>query len=101
MTGDEIDTVTTGYALKNGVLVRKWTPNSASTDDWKTITQIVFSKPFRDEVLRLAQDDPFAGHLGVNKTYDRVLKCFFWPGLRRDVQRHCKMCHVCQVCGNG
>lgn len=44
-------------------------------------------------------DIPLAGHLGVNKTYDRVLGCFFWPRLKKDVHQHCKTCHVCQVAG--
>lgn len=82
------------------MLVRRWTPRAASTsDDWNTVTQIVVPRPFRDEILHLAHDDPFAGHLGVNKTYDRILRCFFWPGLKRDVKQYCKTCHVCQVCG--
>lgn len=98
VTGEEADTVAVGYVLKDGVLVRKWTPRSSSTGDWRTVTQIVVPKPFRGDVLRLKHDDPLAGHLGANKTYERVLRCFFWPGLQRDVRQHCKTCHVCQVC---
>lgn len=96
VTGDEADTVTVGYVLKDGVLVRKWMASGASGGGWNTVTQIVVPKPFRDKVLRLAHDDPLAGYLGVNKTYDRVLRCFFWPGLRRDVRQHYKACHICR-----
>ena len=39
------------------------------------------------------------GHLGVHKTYNLVLKQFFWPGLKSDVTAHCRTCHVCQLAG--
>ena len=51
---------------------------------------------FRTDVLSLA---PLAGHLGVNKTYTKVLSHFYWPGLKRDVVKFCKSCHTCQVVG--
>ncbi|XP_037615670.1 uncharacterized protein LOC119482245 [Sebastes umbrosus] len=37
--------------------------------------------------------------MGVTKTYNRVLRHFFWPGLKSDVVRYCRTCHVCQVSG--
>lgn len=48
---------------------------ASTAGDWDTVTQIVVPKLFPGEILHLVHDDPFAGHLGVNKTYDRVL-CF-------------------------
>lgn len=51
------------------------------------------------EILTLAHDNPFVGHLGVHKTYDRILLSFFWLGLKRDVRLHCGTCHICQVSG--
>ena len=40
-----------------------------------------------------------SGHLGVNKTYHKILNHFFWPGLKSDVSQHCKSCHTCQIVG--
>ena len=40
-----------------------------------------------------------AGHLGVRKTYFKVLRLFFWPGVKLSVKRYCKSCHICQVIG--
>ncbi|KAG5831832.1 hypothetical protein ANANG_G00283560, partial [Anguilla anguilla] len=31
--------------------------------------------------------------------HDRIRRHFFWPGLKRDVVKFCKTCHVCQVTG--
>lgn len=61
------------------------------------MTQIVVPQAFRHEILLLAHDNPLAGHF--NKTYGRVLCCFFWPGLKKEVHQRCKTCHVCQVVG--
>lgn len=68
---DESGNMSTGYFVKDDVLVRKWTPSQASKqDDWSVVTQIVVPQVFRHEILRLAHDNPLAGHLGVNKTYE-------------------------------
>ena len=40
-----------------------------------------------------------ASHLGVNKTYCRVLNHFYWPGVSRDVKEFCRNCQTCQVVG--
>lgn len=53
---------------------------------------------YRNKVLSVAHDG-LAGHLGINKTHDRILLHFFWPGLKWDVMKFCKTCHVCQVTG--
>ena len=47
----------------------------------------------------MAHDSPLAGHLGINKTYHRILQHFFWPGLKSDVKLFCKSCHTCQLVG--
>ncbi|KAI5086472.1 hypothetical protein C0J45_23996, partial [Silurus meridionalis] len=61
--------------------------------------QIVVPSPYRQHVLFLAHDHPLAGHLGVTKTYNRVLKHFFWRGLKKDVASYCRACHDCQLVG--
>ena len=61
--------------------------------------QIVMPMAFRYNILSLAHDIPWAGHLGITKTYDRVLRHFFWPALKTDVSSFCRTCHICQVTG--
>ncbi|KAK7926273.1 hypothetical protein WMY93_008583 [Mugilogobius chulae] len=96
----ELLDVPVGFYFKNDVLLRKWTPPYASDkDDWSVVTQVVVPAKFRPEVLNLAHDNPLAGHLGIRKTYSRILRQFFWPGLKSDVKLHCKTCHICQVAG--
>lgn len=61
------------------------------------VIQIVLPSKFRKSVLRLAHDE--SGHWGVKKTYDRVLRHFFWPRLKKDVAAYIKTCHTCQLNG--
>ena len=61
--------------------------------------QIVVPKCYREDVLSLAHELPLAGHLGIKKTYQKVLSHFYWPGLHRDVVKYCRACHTCQVVG--
>ena len=49
-------------------------------------------------MLNLAHNE-VAGHTGVRKTYDRVVRRFFWPKLRKDISSYVKSCHVCQLTG--
>lgn len=87
------------YLIDHGLLVRRWSGDVLDGGDLNTTYQVVVPTAYRSQVLSLAHDNLWAGHLGVTKTYDRVLRHFFWPGLKSDVVRHCRSCHVCQVTG--
>lgn len=87
------------YVLDNGLLMRRWASDVTENKDWGGIYQVVVPTVFRSQVLSLAHDHPWSGHLGITKTYNRVLKHFFWPGLKSDVVQYCRTCHVCQVVG--
>ena len=47
----------------------------------------------------MAHDTPLAGHLGVSKTYHKILNHFFWPLIKSDVTNFCWSCHTCQMVG--
>ena len=80
--------------------MRKWRPPDVSAEDeWTVNHQIVVPRIYRSEILNLAHDTPMSGHLGVNKTYHKILNHFYWPGLKSDVFQHCKSCHTCQMVG--
>ncbi|XP_042299936.1 uncharacterized protein LOC121917889, partial [Sceloporus undulatus] len=67
------------------------------TDQGDGDAQLVVPKALRNEVMRLAHDVPMAGHLGVEKTTQRVLQRFFWPGVYAEVKAFCKSCPQCQL----
>lgn len=92
------------FCLENDVLIRKWAPQpgegaDGAGEDWGTVHQIVLPASWREHVLALAHEHLWSGHLGVTKTYTRILKHFFWPDMKVDVVRFCKTCHTCQLVG--
>ena len=88
------------FYVKNDVLMRKWRPPQVPADeDWAVQHQIVVPKSYRPEILSMAHDTPLAGHLGVNKTYLKILKHFYWPNMKSDVAQFCRSCHTCQMVG--
>lgn len=100
MPENEIANVPVGYYERNGILMRKWRPPDVQADDeWSVSHQIVVPHRYRDNILSLAHETPMSGHLGINKTYHKILNHFFWPGLKSDVTRYCNSCHTCQMVG--
>ncbi|KAJ8026574.1 hypothetical protein HOLleu_31450 [Holothuria leucospilota] len=100
LTEDESKDVPVCFYLKNNILMRKWRPPDALLDEeWRIYHQIVVPRTYRREILSIAHEMPFAGHLGVNKTYHRILNHFYWPKLKSDVAKFCKTCHSCQMAG--
>lgn len=85
-----------GYFLDGEVLVRKWVPHGKDFVG-DPIIQIVVPQQFRALVLKTAHDS--SGHLGVKKTYQLILRNFFWPKLKRDISAYIKTCHTCQLTG--
>ena len=74
MSEKEAVTIPSCYFLKEGMLMRKWrTPEVPTSDEWKVVYQIVLPHKYRHDVLSLAHETPMAGHLGVSKTYRKVL----------------------------
>src|SRR6218665_853060 len=47
--------------------------------------------------MSLAHEEPFGGHLGEEKTRERIKLSFVWPKLRREIDKFCKSCEKCQL----
>ncbi|KAJ8018020.1 hypothetical protein HOLleu_44220 [Holothuria leucospilota] len=100
LTEDESKDVPVCFYFKNNILMRKWRPPDAPLDEeWRIYHQIVVPRTYRREILSIAHEMPFAGHLGVNKTYHRIRNHFYWPKLKSDVAKFCRTCHSCQMVG--
>ncbi len=95
--GEDADGVQ--YFWDRGVLMRKWLSQNSKESGLSPDYQIVLPLGYRTAVLKLAHDHSLSGHLGSNKTFKRVAKYFYWPGLRSAVSRYCRSCHACQLAG--
>ena len=97
---DEISQVPMCYYIKNGILMRKWRPYDVPADDeWAVYHQIVVPNSYRHEILSVAHGSPMSTHVGINKTYHKIINHFYWPGLKSEVSKYCKTCHTCQMVG--
>ena len=75
------------YVLREGRLIRVGTEGE----------QLVVPKGLRAKVLHLAHSIPWSGHLGQQKTLDRLVSRFYWPGVYQEVIAYCKSCPTCQL----
>lgn len=58
----------------------------------------VVPRCLRANILEVFHDDATAGHLAFYKTYDRIQKRFFWPGLSSSVAtKYVASCPSCQL----
>ena len=50
----------------------------------------------RREVMRALHDLPMSGHLGYNKTYEKMRSQFYWKGMGVDIKDFVRTCAPCQ-----
>ena len=79
---------------KEGILLRKWRRRDLKEPE---VLQLVLPKEYRTPVLKLAHSVPISGHLGREKTMQRILARFYWPTVQKDVRQYCKECPQCQL----
>eukprot|EP00253_Pinus_taeda_P030585 PITA_30585 len=51
----------------------------------------------RENIIREKHNGGLAGHFGIDKTLEQLSHFYFWPRMRRDVQRFVAKCKVCQL----
>src|SRR6218665_3810953 len=79
------------FCVVNGVLYKKHRIPD------QVIYQVVLPKERRIKVMSLAHEEPFGGHLGEEKTRERIKLSFFWLKMRREIDKFCKSCEKCQL----
>ena len=78
-----------GFFRRDGLLFCRWTPPGRDKQDM-SVEQLVLPVQCRRMVLQVAHDIPMSGHLGKEKTVQRVLQRFYWPTLYHDVVEYCR-----------
>lgn len=76
--------------LKDGILYRR-RPEPLGLFQ----LQLVVPVKLRGEIMRLMHSVRPAGHFGITRTLKRIQTRFYWPRLRADVERWCKVCFQC------
>jgi hypothetical protein len=84
---------TTNYTIENGLLYRM---QITGEGEGEIELRLCIPRNFKTAILQACHDDTTAGHLGENRTYDKVAQRYFWNGIFRDVERYVKACPDCQ-----
>ena len=79
------------FMIKDKLLYRVTKKNSDICE------QLLIPKEYASKVLYLAHSHLLGAHLGREKTYERVLSRFYWPGVKRAVEEYCRHCAECQI----
>jgi hypothetical protein len=79
----------------NGTLVRIFQPTNGRTK-MDVVEQVVIPKSILPKLMAEFHDSPLAGHMGINKTYDKIRERYYWPHMIRDIGNYIKSCDLCQ-----
>ena len=81
------------FLRRNGIVYRLW------CEDGRTSECILVPEVLRSSLLMLAHN--YSGHNGFRRTYNAMKRQYYWPGMRKDILRHCKTCHQCSLQNQG
>lgn len=81
--------------MQEGLLYRK-SPTGKRRCIGEVCKQVVVPEKYRRELLHVAHDCPFAGHLGMEKPCDRLRQKFCWFQMCETGRNYCKCCDLCQ-----
>ena len=81
-----------GFLIEDGLLYHldkgtKTRPHSRK--------QLVIPTSFRKMILGDTHDGYLGGHLGIEKTTDKILKSYFWPNMLKDITNYVQTCETC------
>ena len=77
--------------LLDGTLCRKF-----ETADNQVLLQQIVPPSMTQEILSACHSSQTAGHLGVDKTSEKIKQRFYWPGLQEDTKLFVSRCPECQ-----
>ena len=60
------------------------------------IPRLVIPRVYQLPLIQVFHDSPFAGHLGINKTYKRISERFYWKGMYLDTMNYILSCPTCK-----
>ena len=83
------------YLNDDGILCHLWYPGKRKAGH--LFSQLVVPSSLRHKVLTNAHDDATGGHLGINKTYEKLRRKYYWFGMFKDVEHWCKSCVHCSM----
>ena len=69
---------------------------------WKEINRVLYRKSLlylpkiiRTKKISRHHDNPLASHFGVKKVRKLVIRKYYWPTLRANIEAYVKGCDIC------
>ena len=81
------------FIKEKGALYRLW------IEDGRAFKCILVPQVLQDSMIILAHDH--SGYNGARRKYSCLKKQYYWPGIRKQVFRHCKKCTECILQNQG
>jgi hypothetical protein len=57
---------------------------------------IYVPRDLREEIIKLHHDTPLYGHMGTEKTTEQISRNYYFPNMRKKVEKYIKNCTICQ-----
>jgi hypothetical protein len=57
--------------------------------------QLCIPQPLREPVMFQCHNVPASGHLGMKKTYQKLVQRFYWPQVHYDLEKYIRTCPEC------
>jgi hypothetical protein len=55
----------------------------------------VLTEEEKRKILQEFHEQPIGGHLGMNRTFDRLKQYISWPGMKREIEECIRQCEIC------
>ena len=68
-------------------------------EDGRTFKCILVPQVLQESLIILAHD--YSGHNGARQVYNCLKRQYYWPGIRKQIFKHCKQCAECQLQNQG
>ena len=86
------DAGSTQFQVINGLLYRVAPPTRGTADGY----QLIVPAKYRAELIKMAHDAPYSGHMGVRKSRERLESLYYWPRMNKMVAQYVRQCERCQ-----
>ena len=78
--------------IQDGIVFRQYTPGPTAD----ALLVPIVPTSLQTKILQQCHDAVSAGHVGPQKTAEKVRKLGYWVGLLQDVNQYCSKCVTCQ-----
>lgn len=83
------------YIIKEGLLYHIWRKKLAGSHNIELVHQLAVPESMQELILQQCHDAITAGHLGFNKTLERIRAQYHWPGMNNHILNWVTSCNQC------